>query len=342
MTSSTRAFASADPAPLLSVEHLTIRAGAGTTLVEDLSLTVTRGETVALVGESGCGKSLTSMAVIQLLPRNLASNQTGAINFDGHDLTRLSEKQLAKLRGDRLAMIFQEPLTALNPVVTIGRQIAEVLRDHRGMDKAAAMARAAELLDLVGIPDVANRINDYPHQMSGGMRQRVVIAMAMACEPELIIADEPTTALDVTVQAQILRLLAELQQRTGMAMIMITHDLGVVRQTADRIVVMYAGSMVEEGPVDDVLSRPHHPYTAGLIAARPSGAFRVDGKRLNDIPGMVPAPDARPEGCLFSPRCALATEVCRSKRPMVEPAGETRAFRCFHPLNLIRSEGAQP
>lgn len=330
MTSSTRAFANADNGPLLAVRDLTIRASKTTTLVENLSFTVNRGETVAIVGESGCGKSLTSLAVIQLLPANLAKGTTGEILFDGTDLAALPAGRKAALRGDRLSMIFQEPLTALNPVMTIGSQICEILRDHRGMGKAAARIRASELLSLVGIPDVANRIDDYPHQLSGGMRQRVVIAMAIACEPDLIIADEPTTALDVTVQAQILRLLAELQDRTGMAMIMITHDLGVVRQIADRMVVMYAGAMVEEGPVEAVLSAPRHPYTAGLIAARPSGSLRVTGKRLTDIPGMVPAADDRPKGCLFAPRCPKVAEACHGARPTVTRLG-VRAHACFFP-----------
>ncbi|WP_138472330.1 ABC transporter ATP-binding protein [Poseidonocella sp. HB161398] len=338
MTSSTRASASAEalPAPLLAVTSLALDADPSSPLIEDLSFTLDRGETLAIVGESGCGKSLTSLAVMQLLPTNLARSARGKIRLDGEDLTRMKPRQLQRLRGDRMAMIFQEPLTALNPVMSVGAQIAEVLRDHRGLSRAVALSRAETLLGMVGIPDPGARLGDHPHQLSGGMRQRVTIAMAMACEPDLIIADEPTTALDVTVQAQILRLLADLQARSGMAMIMITHDLGVVRQVADRMVVMYAGTMVEEGRVADVLTRPHHPYTAGLIAARPSGAFKQDGRKLNDIPGMVPAPSARPAGCLFQPRCAQARPDCAAARPEVaEDAGGTapRRWRCFHPLN---------
>src|SRR5690606_25266722 len=255
MTSSTHVCAPADAAhpPLLEVDDLHVFVDGSTPLVEGLSFTVSAGETVAVVGESGCGKSLTSLAIMSLLPPNLDRQRRGSIKLAGRELTTLRPREMDKVRGDRMAMIVQEPLTALNPVMTVGAQITEVLFEHRGMAKKEARARAVELLRLVGIPDPESRINDYPHRLSGGMRQRVTIAMAMACEPELIIADEPTTALDVTVQAQILDLLAELQEKSGLGLMLITHDLGVVRQVADRMIIMYAGSVVESGPVEDVL-----------------------------------------------------------------------------------------
>lgn len=317
--------------PLLAVNDLSIRYGANVPLVEQLNFTVRRGETVGLVGESGCGKSLTALAVMGLLPQNLKAGG-GGIRLDGIELTRLDPRSLRKMRGSQMAMIFQEPLTALNPVMTIGAQVVEVLRAHNRMSHADAEKRAIELFELVRIPDAAARFNDYPHRLSGGMRQRVVIAIAIACNPALLIADEPTTALDVTVQAQILRLLKRLQRDADLGLLLITHDLGVVRQVADRIVVMYAGSVVEEGPVDAVLDDPRHPYTAGLLAARPHGSRTAGAERLADIRGTVPAPEARPGGCLFEPRCPNAQADCRAVRPPLSTLPGERALRCYHPV----------
>ncbi|MFN3545991.1 MAG: ABC transporter ATP-binding protein [Mesorhizobium sp.] len=322
---------SAPAASLLDVDDLSIQYGKGVTLVEHLNFTVRRGETVGLVGESGCGKSLTALAVMGLLSENLRT-AGGSIHLEGTDLTGLDQDTLRRYRGNRMAMIFQEPLTALNPVMTVGAQVVEVLRAHRRMGRAEAQRRAIELLEQVRIPDAAERFHDYPHRLSGGMRQRVVIAIAIACNPALLIADEPTTALDVTVQAQILQLLKTLQREADLGLLLITHDLGVVRQVADRIVVMYAGSVVEEGPVDAVLDNPRHPYTAGLLAARPHGSFSTQGHRLADIRGAVPPPGARPDGCLFEPRCAHAQGDCKATRPLRTPFGVDRAVRCHHPV----------
>jgi oligopeptide/dipeptide ABC transporter ATP-binding protein len=317
--------------PLLSVDGLSIRIGANVPLVEDLNFTVRRGETVGLVGESGCGKSLTALAVMGLLPESLTT-ASGSVRLDGFSLTGLDHRSLRKMRGSRMAMVFQEPLTALNPVMTIGAQVVEALRAHGKMSGEEARRRAIELFELVRIPDAAARFGDYPHRLSGGMRQRVVIAIAIACNPSLLIADEPTTALDVTVQAQILRLLKLLQRDADLGMLLITHDLGVVRQVADRIVVMYAGSVVEEGPVDAVLDNPRHPYTAGLLAARPHGSHTAGDHRLADIRGSVPAPEARPGGCLFEPRCTHAQTDCRASRPPLDKLPSERALRCYHPV----------
>ncbi len=332
MTFSTPASARAEP--LLAVEALSVGAGPGMPLIEDLSFSVNPGETLAIVGESGCGKSLTSLAVMGLLPPELRRHQKGAIRFRGRNLPDLPPRQLRALRGNEIAMIFQEPLTALNPVMTVGAQIMEVLTAHSRLDRDAARRRVVDLLDKVRLPDPEARVREYPHRLSGGMRQRVTIAMAIACEPALIIADEPTTALDVTVQAQILDLLSDLHARSGNSLILITHDLGVVDQIADRMVVMYAGSLVEAGPVAEVLRSPRHPYTAGLLAARPRGSFVHGGQPLQEIPGRVPAPDQRPPGCLFAPRCPRATRTCTATRPPVEDFADGRSLRCFHPLGV--------
>ena len=317
--------------PLLCVDRLRVTAKGDVPIVEDLSFTVQRGETVGLVGESGCGKSLTALAIMRLLAGNLRIAQ-GSITLEGEELTTMPDERLRALRGGRMAMIYQEPLTALNPVMSVGAQLVEVLRAHQDISRDAARARAVELLSMVRIPDAANRAGEYPHRLSGGMRQRVVIAMALACNPTLLIADEPTTALDVTVQAQILRLIKQLQREANLGLLLITHDLGVVRQVADRVVVMYAGAVVEEGAVDTVLDAPRHPYTAGLIAARPHGSFTLGQHRLAEIPGAVPAPEARPAGCVFAPRCARADESCRAMRPALTAAPDGHAYRCFHPM----------
>ncbi|NDV01255.1 ABC transporter ATP-binding protein [Pseudoroseicyclus tamaricis] len=318
--------------PILQIDKLRIGQGTKAPIVEQMSLEVRRGETVGLVGESGCGKSLTALSVMGLLAGNLKV-VGGTIRLGGEEIQGLSQRKLRRLRGEKMGMIFQEPLTALNPVMTIGAQIAEMVRAHRDVSRKAAHERALELLRLVKIPDPEERLGEYPHQMSGGMRQRVVIAMAIACNPALLIADEPTTALDVTVQAQILELLASLQREENLGLLMITHDLDVVRLVADRIVVMYAGSVVEEGAVEAVLDNPRHPYTLGLISARPTGSFAAGAPRLADIRGSVPAPEDRPAGCVFRDRCPYAQEVCATTRPMLETGQGGHAVRCHFPVD---------
>jgi peptide/nickel transport system ATP-binding protein len=302
--------------------------------VDGLSLSVGAGETVALVGESGCGKSLSALSIMRLLPDPPARLVGGSVKLNGRDIVAVSESAMLDIRGKEIAMIFQDPMSSLNPVATIERQIAEVLTTHgelgRGQARARARTRARvqELLALVGMPDAGRRLDAYPHQLSGGMCQRVMIAMAIACSPSVLIADEPTTALDVTVQAQVLALLKTLQADAGMAMIFITHDLGVVAEIADRVAVMYAGRKVEEAPVDDLFEAPLHPYTAGLIAATPSpGATRAD--RLADIPGMVPPLDDLPAGCAFAARCPRVMERCRRERPAITEPAPGRRVACF-------------
>ena len=296
--------------------------------VDGLSLTVGAGETVALVGESGCGKSLSALSIMRLLPDPPARIIGGEVRLNGRDIVALSEDDMLDVRGKEIGMIFQDPMSSLNPVATIEKQIVEVLTAHGDLGRSAARARALELLELVGMPDAARRLDAYPHQLSGGMCQRVVIAMAIACSPSVLIADEPTTALDVTVQAQVLALLKKLQTDAGMAMIFITHDLGVVAETADRVVVMYAGRKVEEASVDDLFEAPLHPYTVGLIGATPTpGAERAE--RLADIPGMVPPLNALPQGCAFAPRCKRVMERCLGERPMLREAAPGRLVACF-------------
>ncbi|WP_395711260.1 ABC transporter ATP-binding protein [Reyranella sp.] len=296
--------------------------------VEGLSLSVAAGETVALVGESGCGKSLSALSIMRLLPDPPARIVGGTVALNGRDLVALTEEAMLAIRGKEIGMIFQDPMSSLNPVATIEKQIAEVLMAHGELGRSQARVRAHELLELVGMPDAARRLDAYPHQLSGGMCQRVMIAMAIACSPSVLIADEPTTALDVTVQAQVLALLKRLQADAGMAMIFITHDLGVVAETADRVVVMYAGRKVEEAPVDALFETPLHPYTAGLIGATPvPGAARAD--RLADIPGMVPPLNALPPGCAFAPRCPRVMERCRHERPALTRPAADRLVACF-------------
>jgi oligopeptide/dipeptide ABC transporter ATP-binding protein len=296
--------------------------------VDGLSLAVGAGETVALVGESGCGKSLSALSIMRLLPDPPAKLVGGSVTLNGRDIAPLSEHAMLAIRGREIGMIFQDPMSSLNPVTTIEKQISEVLMTHTGVGRAQARARALELLEQVGMPDAERRLDAYPHQLSGGMCQRVVIAMAIACSPSVLIADEPTTALDVTVQAQVLALLKQLQADSGMAMIFITHDLGVVAETADRVVVMYAGRKVEEAPVDDLFAKPLHPYTAGLIGATPvPGAERA--ARLADIPGMVPPLNALPVGCAFAPRCPRVMEHCRQEQPVLTELAPGRIVACF-------------
>ena len=289
--------------------------------IEGLSLTVQQGEVLGIVGESGCGKSVTALSIMRLIPANSGRIVQGSVTFEGRDLATLSDTQMRAIRGNQIAMVFQEPMTSLNPVHTVGAQIAEAVRIHQGLSKTAALARAVEMLVLVRIPDAARRVHDYPHQFSGGMRQRVMIAMALSCNPKLLIADEPTTALDVTIQAQILKLMVELNGRVGAAIMLITHDLGVIAETAHRVVVMYAGRKVEEATVDALFERPIHPYTRGLMASIPRGRQGVRTRRLREIPGIVPSlretSPGRPPfaGCAFAPRCGFAAPRCHEQAP---------------------------
>ena len=294
-----------------------------TRAVDGLSFTLNAGETLGIVGESGCGKSVTALSILRLLPPRIGRIVGGSIAFAGRDLLRLSDREMRDIRGNSIAMIFQEPMTSLNPVLTIGHQIAEAVRIHRGASATAARTRAIEVLNLVKIPDADRRLDDYPHQFSGGMRQRVMIAMALACDPQVLIADEPTTALDVTIQAQVLKLMLELKEQTGAAVILITHDLGVVAETCQRVLVMYAGRKVEEAPVLDLFDRPSHPYTRGLLASVARGKRGSRRKRLAEIPGIVPSLREPIAGCAFAPRCPLVRERCRREAPALLPVPGT-------------------
>ncbi|HOX50433.1 MAG TPA: ABC transporter ATP-binding protein [Fibrobacteria bacterium] len=309
--------------PLLAVRDLSIRFG-DTEVVDRLSLTIRRGETLGLVGESGCGKSVSSLSLLGLLH---GARVTGSIRLDGQELTNLSPQGWRRVRGGKIAMVFQDPMTALNPLLTVGRHLEEVLETHKGLRGREARKFAADWLEKVGIPDPVRRLEAYPHELSGGMRQRVLIAMALAGEPDLLVADEPTTALDVTIQAQILDLLANLRRELSMSMLFVTHDLGVVERVADRLAVLYAGRLVEEGPVGEVLVRPRHPYTEGLLASVPG--FRARTGRLRSIPGQVPSPSEWPSGCRFHPRCDRAGDICRTTRPDLPPDGRPA---CHFPL----------
>ncbi len=300
-------------------------AGLWRAAVDGVSLTVARGETLALVGESGCGKSMTALSVMGLVPHPAGRIAAGHIRLDGAEIAGLPDEALDKLRGNRMAMIFQEPMTSLNPVMTIGDQVAEALILHRNLSRAEAAKRALAVLEEVKIPSAASRFHDYPHQFSGGMRQRVMIAIALACEPALLLADEPTTALDVTIQAQVLGLLADLKAKHGMAMLFITHNLGVVAQIADRVAVMYAGQIVEEGGVEDIFARPSHPYTSALFAAIPR--MDLPGQELAAIRGRVPPLDAMPTGCRFAPRCPKAGPGCDAAQTL-RPLSTTHQVRC--------------
>jgi peptide/nickel transport system ATP-binding protein len=300
--------------------------------VEGVSFHIDAGETLCVVGESGCGKSVTAMSILRLIqepPGKIA----GSIRFNGTDLLALSEPEMRQIRGNAISMIFQEPMTSLNPVLTVGKQIGETLRLHQGMGAQQAEQKAIEMLILVGIPAPQRRVREYPHQLSGGMRQRVMIAMALACNPKLLIADEPTTALDVTIQAQILDLMRDLKQRLGSAIMLITHDLGVVAEMAERVVVMYAGRKVEEAAVGEIFARPLHPYTRGLIGAVPKlGSSLHEGGRgrLAEIPGLVPSLRKPIVGCAFAGRCDLATEVCRQVAPAIELKANGHLVACHH------------
>ncbi|MDH2049275.1 ABC transporter ATP-binding protein [Achromobacter marplatensis] len=324
------------PTPVLRVHDLTTCFdGDDTTVVavDKLSFDLLPGETLGLVGESGCGKSVTSLSIMRLLraPGRVAG---GRIEFDGRDLLALPEKSMRAIRGNQISMIFQEPMTSLNPVITVGRQISESLMLHQGLSRRDALAQAEKLLELVQISDPARRVREYPYQLSGGMRQRAMIAMALACQPKVLIADEPTTALDVTIQAQILHLLRDIQARLGTAIVLITHDLSVVAQMCQRVIVMYAGRKVEEGSVDDVLDRPQHPYTQALIRSLPDF---VDGQdhtaRLAELPGIVPVMTPASRGCAFAARCPQALPRCTEEAPPAIDAGSRHRVWCWARLS---------
>ncbi|MBJ7379720.1 MAG: ABC transporter ATP-binding protein [Polynucleobacter sp.] len=304
--------------------------------VDGISFSVAQGETLAIVGESGCGKSVTSLSILRLIASPPGKIVSGSIRFHGTDLLSLSEDEMRDIRGDKISMIFQEPMTSLNPVLTIGQQIGEVLELHRDCSKEEARNRTLEMLKLVNIPEPESRIDEYPHQLSGGMRQRIMIAMALACDPEILIADEPTTALDVTIQAQILNLMRELRDRTRAAIILITHDLGVVAEMAQRVVVMYAGRKVEEANVFDLFEKPLHPYTLGLLNSMPR-LTDSQSKRLTEIPGMVPSLRNEMIGCAFAPRCSYATERCRVEAPILEDHGNQHGVACWNPVSLAKA-----
>ena len=303
--------------------------------VDGVSFSLARGETLAIVGESGCGKSVASLSLMRLVADPPGRIVGGSVRLGGTDLLGLDEAAMRDIRGNRIAMIFQEPMTSLNPVMTVGRQISEALILHQSLSRAEALARTVEMLALVGIPEPEQRAREFPHQLSGGMRQRAMIAMALACRPEVLIADEPTSALDVTIQAQILEVIARLRRELGTAVILITHDLGIVAETAERVIVMYAGRKVEEGAVERLFAQPLHPYTRGLIASIPRLAVMarkgaLAAQRLQEIPGIVPALVDLPPGCTFAPRCALASDTCRREYPPYEQKAPGQWAACWH------------
>lgn len=318
-------------APVLEVSGLSTVFHTRTGLVravQDVSFSVDAGETLAIVGESGCGKTMTALSLMRLIPMPPGEITAGTVKVAGTDLLSLDEPSMRKMRGSQIAMIFQEPMTALNPLITVGRQIAEMVSLHEGVSRRAANVRAVEMLQHVRIPAPERRAREYPHQMSGGMRQRAMIAMALACRPKVLIADEPTTALDVTIQAQVLDLIDDLRRELGTAVVLITHDLGVVAETADRMIVMYAGRKVEEGLTKDLFADPCHPYLQGLLASIPRfGA--TEGARLQEIPGIVPALSDLPKGCAFAPRCPAAIDVCRETVPPLVEKRPGHAAACW-------------
>ncbi|MEO9526522.1 MAG: ABC transporter ATP-binding protein [Roseibium sp.] len=313
--------------------------GAPANIIDGISFQVHPGETLCIVGESGCGKSVTALSLMGLLPRTLAQVMSGTAMFGDRDLLTLPERAMADLRGNTISMIFQEPMTSLNPSYRIGDQIAEVVLRHRQATRAEARKRALDMLDRVKIPAASSRLDDYPHELSGGMRQRVMIAMALANDPAVLIADEPTTALDVTIQAQIIDLIEELQKETGTALVMITHDLGVVAEVANRVCVMYAGRIVEDGPVEAIFDDPQHPYTIGLMSSVPSVGPRTG--RLTTIGGMVPTIDKMPDGCRFTPRCPFAQPACEASSPPLTELGPSHRAACHYaPLETAFAEPA--
>jgi peptide/nickel transport system ATP-binding protein len=332
----------ATPAPVLEVEGLRTvfftRAGL-VQAVNDVSFSVGRSEVLAVVGESGCGKSITALSLMRLVPTPPGRIAAGSVKLEGRDLLKLTEAEMRQVRGNDISMIFQEPMTSLNPLLTIGNQIGEAIRLHQDLSRSAIREKAVEMLRLVKIPEPAQRAKEFPHQLSGGMRQRAMIAMAVACNPKMLIADEPTTALDVTIQAQILDLLLRLQQDLGTAIMLITHDLGVVAETAHRVVVMYAGRKIEEAPVGDLFALPLHPYTHGLLASVPRlASLSADGaavtQRLQEIPGIVPPLTNLPAGCVFAPRCPHADAQCRATYPEYEERRPGHFVACWHAERL--------
>jgi len=321
------------PAPLLEVTDLSVRFDTDdgqVHAVDKLSFSIEEGEVLGIVGESGCGKSVTCMSLVRLLPET--AHVSGTVRFDGNDLLTLSMRRLRHVRGRQISYVFQEPMTSLNPVFSVGHQIEEALRRHLDLSRGDARARAVELLQLVRIPAAARRLDEYPHQLSGGMRQRVMIAIALACDPKLLVADEPTTALDVTIQAGILDLMRDIRERLGTAIILITHNLGVVADIADRVVVMYAGRKAEEASVDDLFAHPQHPYTIGLLGAVPR-PYEGEGtrERLQEIPGRVPSLRELPAACAFAERCPRADDLSRSEIPEVREIRPQHLVACFHP-----------
>ncbi len=334
--------AAASAGPLLEIDNLQTHSftPAGVVhAVDGVSYDLRNGETLGVVGESGCGKSVTALSILRLIANPPGRIVGGAIRFEGTNLLDLTETQMESVRGNDISMIFQEPMTSLNPLLTVGRQISEAIVLHQGLSRRDALEKSIEMLRRVHIPEAETRVHAYPHQMSGGMRQRVMIAMALSCNPKVLIADEPTTALDVTIQAQILDLMRELQDTLGTAIILITHDMGVVAETADRVVVMYAGRKVEEAGVDDLFEQPGHPYTLGLLGSIPhvdvaarSGVRRA---RLNEIKGMVPSLFSLPQGCSFAPRCGLATDACRAAYPPLLQHRPGHWIACWHADRLL-------
>ncbi|MEO7391070.1 MAG: ABC transporter ATP-binding protein [Ramlibacter sp.] len=309
--------------------------------VDGISFSIEAGRTLGIVGESGCGKSVTSLSIMGLLPKGQGRVSGGSIHFEGQDLAALTPQQMRALRGGRMAMIFQEPMTSLNPAFTIGDQLVEAIRVHRSLSAKEARAHAIEMLRRVRIPSPESRIDEYPHKLSGGMRQRVMIAMALSCEPRLLIADEPTTALDVTIQAQVLDLMRTLREETGTAVILITHDLGVVAELADEVVVMYSGRIVERAPVARLFAQPQHPYTIGLLGSIPS--LHLEQERLHAIDGQVPTPMTRVEGCRFAPRCPFAVAKCRDvSPPLMDQGGGHEAACWLAPLDMPGSVAVEP
>jgi peptide/nickel transport system ATP-binding protein/oligopeptide transport system ATP-binding protein len=303
--------------------------------IEDISFDLNAGEILGIVGESGSGKSVTALTIMGLLPEPPARIAAGSVRFAGEELTTASPNRMEKIRGAGISMVFQEPMTSLNPVFTIGEQIMETVRAHERMSASAQRERAIEMLDRVGIASATKRLNDYPHQLSGGQRQRVMIAMSLACRPKLLIADEPTTALDVTIQAQVLDLLMDLRDELGMAIMIITHNMGVIAEVADRVLVMYAGRIVEQSPAADLFDAPQHPYTKGLLACVPT--LQQDRHRLIAIPGSLPEPARRPPGCRFAPRCSYRIEACRTAIPPLVMQREDRAVACIRADELVAS-----
>jgi peptide/nickel transport system ATP-binding protein len=329
--------------PVLEINHLRTYIRQRKSLVravDDISFRIDQGETLGLVGESGCGKSMTAMSIMKLLP-NGGYIASGSIRLLGQDIVPLEETDMRKLRGNEVAVIFQDPLTSLNPTMTIGKQIAETLRIHRGWNSTQAMARAEEVLGVVGMPRPKERLHQYPHQLSGGLRQRVMIAMALACEPKLLIADEPTTALDVTIQAQILTLLDGLKREFNMAVLLITHDLGVIAGRADRVCVMYAGKIMEEAPIDQLFEHTHHPYAEALLQSIPK-PNQSQSEPLYSIPGIPPDLTQPPPGCRFHPRCRYATDECKRREPMLDGEQSNHTYACYHPVGGGRPSRSEP